>query len=118
MIEERPDTEVWEPITFRVGDRVRVRVNPECRIEGNPGSVVHRMGRRGHLPGENGLTGTVIEVGDKHGRLSQQGHPYEVHFDRGVLDLGDGVRGCCVNYAAIELVPLAPPPDPEDGGEP
>lgn len=111
----RTADEVWAPITFKVGDRVRVKVNPECRIKGNPGSVVHRKGRRGHLPGENGLTGTVTEVGGRCGSLSLQGHPYEVHFDGGILDLGEGVSGCCVNYAAIELIPIGDPSVPHDG---
>lgn len=103
---------VWEPHTFEVGDRVRIRVSPECQ-------------KTNHLDPLNPEeemdldTGVVVSVGDaRFRRIFPDGHWYGVVTDEWMLLIarifGVGVflepvadRAPQDWYAAIELEPDA-----------
>lgn len=90
---------VWEPITFEVGDRVRVRISPECQEHAK------RMEPK-YIEWVQGQTGTVIEWG-KHAwmkpihAVQSPGHCYAVRVDQ---PWPDGRNKIIVS--AAEIVPL------------
>lgn len=91
--------ELYEPITFSVGDRVRVRLSGECNqhIMADDPKVVSRM---------DGQTGIVSRT-DSNAR---PGHRYEVWIDdpfpavHVILQCPGFVR--CGLFAAAELISL------------
>lgn len=95
--------EPWVPegLAFRVGDRVRVRINLECCEHAAAGVPL--------LARINGMTGTVTAVAVP----AYPGHPIDVRFDapfwRGDLDVS------CGYFALSELIPLTA--DDEQAGE-
>lgn len=99
-------SEAWEPWLPQVGDRVRVRLSGECRIEHD--------GEKGHPAVIDGATGVVTTL---HAPLclivgtclyADQGHGYFVDLDVPVSDLPDEPTNLLVgtHLAAIELEPL------------
>jgi hypothetical protein len=101
------DRDVWEPWAPEVGQRVRVRISPECdarfiaryTLNGEPAT-----GAEHHFPEAHGATGIVTEVVTS-GREAINGHRFHVQFDRGVSVPGTGhLLGICV--AAIEMEPV------------
>lgn len=84
-----PDELLYQPIepwTPRVGDRVRVVINPECRLRPHPESYEPATaGLLGHYPFENGRVGTVVlpenAVDGDAEYFAAQGHPYLVEYD-------------------------------------
>ena len=82
-------TAVWEPITFGVGDRVRVLARPECFYC-----------REDH-DAEVGETGVVEFVGSRHG--SPDHHPIWVEFDDPDIVTRTASGTDCSHFAAIEL---------------
>ena len=108
MIDTEP--RYWEPRTFAVGDRVRIRLSPECalRITWAPSGTI-----TGHLEEEDGRTGTVITkeeacrvvripIDAMHTPMS---HPYLVRFDERFF-ICPGQAAFSAHYAAVELIPL------------
>jgi hypothetical protein len=71
------DRTPWEPpgLTFKVGDRVRIRLSAECRA-----TFRYRPGE-GHPTFLDGLTGWIIDVYANH---PARGHHYGVVFDERV----------------------------------
>jgi hypothetical protein len=97
--------------TFKVGDRVRVRLIGECALKPTPGSYFERIGQIGHPEYENGVTGVVTAVGRRGDYLSDQGHTIDVDYDvpcRPLLPSGRWMGGG--TYCAQELERLEPRP--------
>ena len=90
----------WEPWTFKVGDRVRVRLSGECRW-----ARFSKALGDGHLPVEDGLEGEIVDWPEGWPRGG--GHDLAVWFDSPPLlvDPDTGVPGYLTraSYAAIEL---------------
>ncbi len=111
-IEHRNDLESWRGSwTPKVGDRVRVRLSPECQFrylraarDNKPISV-----NVGHAPEEDGATGTVIDLAS-HGlgwARPKASHPFTVDFDTRITLSDCYLIGS--SYAASELEPLDSP---------
>lgn len=111
-IHEETQPKYWEPVTFKVGDRVRVRLSGECTEAPALGCTAQRLGQPLHEDDENHLTGTIIDddtvIAQRLGRDSQVriainyyrsiGHTYNVLFDEAAP------TGITVGaYAAAEL---------------
>lgn len=92
-IAERDDLRPYWPGTFKVGDRVRVRLSGECPFMRGEGEIVH-------APEEDGVTGTVDRVTCPF----TPGHPIDVIFDTSYRLNGQTWVGGC--FAAAELEPL------------
>lgn len=89
---DRP-IEPWEP---KVGDRVRIVLNGECKgIKSKLGSRFDR-----HQPEEGGLIGIVVEPSVVEDNEFTRTHPYLVKF----MGFSHGIWGAI--YAACELEPL------------
>jgi hypothetical protein len=75
----------WEPVTFKVGDRVRVRLSGECQSEPHINSGAHHWGNPLHVDSEHRAIGT-IELMDKGSAeyYDSIGHPFTVRFDEPV----------------------------------
>lgn len=109
-------TAIWEPITFAVGDRVRVHLSGECAVVGEPGSDMARQGVVGCPREFDGLIGRVADVNGWRGREPISGHHIHVLFDRPVRWCGYLVKGDI--FAASELIRLgAAAAGATDGGE-
>lgn len=100
------DDRPYEWRTFRVGDRVRVRLSGECpvvfkhSVDGN-GRVLTL--NTPHYPNEDGITGYIATV--PFNRIIQGGsHPYYVEFDKPIRADGYWLAGG--TFAATELEPL------------
>lgn len=96
----------WAP---NPGDRVRVRISAECRVQSEPEAPASRDGYQiGHAPWEDGKLGTVVNPPfwwDATPMLAQ-GHLYMVLWDE-PADLGNGERPVnASSYAITELEPL------------
>jgi hypothetical protein len=92
----------WEPWTPKVGDRVRVRLSPECRHERQSSSTREMIGS--HIPEENGRVGTVAPWPNPTWPR-RNGHDICVVFDVPIaVTAWRHFYGCA--FAAIELVPL------------
>ncbi len=92
------DLRAWPDVTFQVGDRVRVRLSPECPLPLYP---LDYRGFVQHYPEQDGMEGTVIEMVWWLG--SNPDHPYLVRLpdrSRGSWGYGAGT------FAAIELEPI------------
>jgi len=91
---------VWEPITFAVGDRIRVRVSLECRVEWLTNFPP------GHPIEEDGVCGTVVSMPAQYVQEPWvRSHPYAVAFDApGIRVNGEWWWGGM--FAAVELEPL------------
>lgn len=78
----------WEPVTFQVGDRVRVRLSGECLATAHPRSEAALRGVTDiHFANENGRIGTITDP-PTHRRIDpvmehyvSQGHRYLVTYD-------------------------------------
>lgn len=95
----------WEPIAFRVGDRVRVALSDECaqdRAGTLRGELTREEMAMPHWPQENGMIGVVVNID----RERESGHYYAVEFlpPRPMVSNGMTVYG--VTYAAIEMILL------------
>lgn len=104
--ERDPNAPYW-PGDFQVGDRVRVRLSPECPCSHAP---VSSHGATRWAAGVSGTTGTVDQLGDD-GYSSADCWPEEVnatHLISVVFDNGHprGFYGGL--FAATELERLAP----------
>ncbi len=100
------ESEVWAPWQPKVGDRVRVRLSGECRIECLPLSPQGMAGLLGHPNTVNGQVGTIIA-----GELAyyvHRGHPYKVQFDDPFQ--WNGRAWPSTHLAAVELEPLEEQP--------
>ena len=104
-------SDVYEWRRFEPGDRVRVRLSPECQskfVVTHPttGERLHR-GLFGHERAEDGAVGKVIDVNrsgvGSHG-IPSDGHFYEVDFDVLVRTRTCWLAGA--KYAAAELDPF------------
>lgn len=101
--EEQP--EYWEPRTFEVGDKVMANVSPECDWGGHPESNAALMGRRhGDLSIRNGSSGVVRIVEPLED--CSEGHRFTVHMDSPDVNGSGDEIGCCITFAAIELVKI------------
>lgn len=95
----------WEPVTFKVGDRVRVRLSGECLARTVQGSVIedYYSSNALHLPEDNGLDGVVVDlmaqavdhleegydiadVVNLQRHFESIGHPYSVEIHRTTRD--------------------------------
>ena len=97
----------WEPQTFEIGQRVRVRLSAECQLKPCPGSYYDQIGQVGHPEHENGLTGTVTDFKqDERDFLAAQGHTIDVEYDIDMRPtIGDGRQSRGGVYCALELEP-------------
>lgn len=107
--------DVWAPYAFAVGDRVRVRLSGECRVQWWTESGVED----GHPIGFDGMTGRVVGLYSE----SDPRRPWAATHQYGV-ELEDGpVWGCGMPwfggyFAAAELESLtAAQPAPRPAGE-
>lgn len=108
----------WEPVTFKAGDRVRVRLSGECRVPIWPKSWGASNGEQWmHSSfGEsyaNGLTGVVADPFDQYPFIDEEliaeavayyvehGHPYDVIFDEPIFFQNIVNHGGM--FAAVEL---------------
>lgn len=99
------DRAAWEPVSFRVGDRVQIRLSAECRENWG-----HEDLAEAHPSWADGRTGTIEWHGlgnptltDMDNAASILRHPYLVRLD---VDGPGGVWG--LNLAGAELLPLDP----------
>ena len=104
LTDESPDQGFWEPQQFKIGDRVRVRLNGECNVTGpvreTPASpIVHGPV---HLAYQNGMEGTVTPCVPKctGGGVHATGHHIGVDYLHSSGWLHHG------HFAACELEPL------------
>jgi len=91
----------WEPRRFEVGQRVRVRLSPECRHQ----RIWLPSGLRlpGHAPEEDGQTGTVLmAIGFDP---QSDSHTIPVGFDTWFA-VAPGLVVRDAYFAAAELEPL------------
>lgn len=99
-------SDVYEWRTFEVGERVRVRLSPECNASWEPVTAF-----RGHPVELDGQSGVIDpELLDEVPAETQASHRYAVAFDSAVF-VDDGMRrGWVVGgfFAAAELQPLGP----------
>lgn len=98
-------SDIWEPISFAVGDRVRVRLSAECRMDwAVPGEDFGHPIVDGHPSNFDGATGVIDEVGS--GPPAWASHPYGVLFARRLrcsCGADEAIGGW---FAASELEPL------------
>lgn len=97
----------WEPWQPVVGQRVRVRLNAECRVKPEEDSPDSDLQIVGHHDDEDGSIGQIkaIFTEMESPLLVEQGHRFGVWWDGGMRKRGaDWVLGNV--YAAIELEPL------------
>jgi hypothetical protein len=73
VVDDDPNASFWQP-TFKVGDRVRYRYQPEC-----PG-VYGLLAPVGHPPEYDGALGVIYEV-----LAPTQSHPYLIRLDQGSI---------------------------------
>ena len=101
----------WEPVTFKVGNRVRVRLSGECQLEHQQDGPAHRRGHidRGHAPEEDGAIGTVLAYRDSPSTdwVAAQGHCIRVEFDDLVVIKGHPYSGSYYAAAELELLEAA-----------
>lgn len=109
MIDECDLDRPWEPTTFRVGDRVRVRLSAECDLKARhrdieTGELLGTV-TDGHVPLADGVTGHVIQP-PARAVEAIIGHPHHfvVRFDEPISYRGRTYWA--ETYAAIELEPL------------
>ena len=95
----------WVPSnlpTFRVGDRVRVRLSGECRVSAGENTFQGKHGIYGHFPEMDGQIGRIVEIHAGDDCIS--GHPYEVNIDKPLtLSVDRKRRYYSDDFAAIEL---------------
>lgn len=96
----------WAPA---VGDRVRVRLRPDCSIY----PLLDGLGRNWrHGLTDDGAVGTIVAdlSGNPHAQRAVEGHPYEVDFDREHWrPRGDGRHWIGGRFDADELAPVVTP---------
>ena len=106
--------EFWEPLRFRHGDAVRVRIGGECIFCHREEKSVW-SDRRKYANDVNGWTGVVcMGCGNPpqwHTTEGPEGHRYHVHFDEPLPPVNgrrDGKGGWwwTGDFAAVELEPL------------
>ena len=95
----------WEPWAPRIGDRVRVRLNGECREvfksrNKRTGDVIHDLP---HAQEHNGLTGTVIERPSHLPARKNGAHCFFVLLDDPPTSSPWGGTTTMAPFAAIEL---------------
>jgi hypothetical protein len=83
---------VWEPWRPEIGQRVRVRISPECVLVDGDGTVFH------HAEWHDGVTGVVYRDDFPLGWPNRAGHRFAVKVDQPV--------GGRIAVAAIELEPV------------
>jgi hypothetical protein len=91
-----PDSpSIWEPWSPQVGQRVRIRLNRECRLQ-----------MTGHGAWANGLVGVVEAVIHPEGDsiTSEPGHRFLVVYAQEQIVDGRPLGGS--RYAAVELEPI------------
>jgi hypothetical protein len=104
-----------EPYSFKVGDRVRVRLNGECVSPPNEEGLALGYPHR-HFDGENGRLGTIdaIDSSEFEPNHWNHTHRYSVLFDEPLLleflrprlpSTVEAVAGSAT-FAACELEPL------------
>lgn len=94
MSESRP---VWEPWTPAVGERVRIRISPECpgrRSALLPDWIIQ------HAEDESGQVGRIVEMLPPLVPLDGDSHPYGVEHTNFA-----GMR-VVKRFAAVELEPM------------
>ena len=109
MIEMPSDLDrPWEPWTPKVGDRVSVRLNGECKHKFAARSARSHQIFRGvpHAREHDGLTGTVIERPSHWPAVPMTSHRYYVRFDVPPVTSYWGGVTTMAPFAAIELEPL------------
>lgn len=95
----------WESWTPKIGDRVRVRLNGECRVDWRSHDV--QMTSKGLVQGhqlvEDGRLGTVSDCGEGFPcpHTKPMGHEYGIEYDTPMDALGIVWAGG--HYAAGEL---------------
>lgn len=94
--------ELWEPRSFSVGQRVRVRLSGECRFC----AEVMRLQHGWHF---DGMTGTVVPTKPTYAASNREnGHVIAVVPDSEWIE-GTGIRDVAL-FAGVELEPLADAP--------
>lgn len=91
-------TGYWAPRRFEVGQKVKIRLSPECPTsvppldDGTPNPFQIR-----HDPGSNGVTGEVLAYQE-----NWEPHPYYVRYPD---TKAPKWRTLARHFAAVELVP-------------
>lgn len=108
----------WSPASarpFRVGDRVRIQINPECRAMFSPfDPIVQKFVGRPvpHPTSENGIAGTVIEIHPEFMRSQRApGHIFLVDFDCPIREWSVTWFRGLVCFQELELLTPAPEAD-------
>ena len=112
LTDEPQDQDFWEPWQPKIGDRVRVRLNGECRFETSGFNRYGVPSKRypTHREWENGKTGTVIPCRfiTSHGFCSHasdgRGHWIVVQYD--IVEDHPDINTIAGHYAAVELEPI------------
>jgi len=101
-VAETWDRQPWEPFSFKIGDRVRIRLSAECAVQ-----FWGPRGVRGHPDGIDGAAGVVTKMGPSNLAPWSDTHPICVTFDEPrMVQIRDGgpPKMAEGNYfAAIEL---------------
>ncbi len=114
LTDEPQDQGFWEPQQFKIGDRVRVRLNGECRFETLGMNSLGVMSKPGllHRAWEDGKTGTVIPCryiasrGFCEHASDGRGHKIVVQYD--TAEIHPDISTDTGHYAAVELELLDP----------
>lgn len=105
-------SDIYEPWVPEVGQRVRCRPSPECRVETSyetgidGGMAVAFLGRAGHDPAEDGATGYVHTVAPRDDIPTDpafDAHRFLVVYDEAVTPSVVTEPQWCQYFAAIEL---------------
>ena len=99
MIDSMPENldAPWEPRTFKVGDRVRIRLSGECRGRFRRIATGEKIQ---HRRCSDGCVGRVVDVQRHHD------HPYKIRIDPPIYDPDRGTYYNGGPFAAIELEPM------------
>lgn len=108
----------WEPWRPEVGQRVRVRLSPECdrrQRHHDTGTGRITRGPLGHYAVEQGRCGVVVacapEMCGEYGR-DHAGHDVHVIYDQPFeIEMAGGAKAEAIGqaYAVVELEPLEEP---------
>lgn len=96
-------SDYWTPYRPKVGDRVRIRISPECRFCNEDIPSDPRVVAKSAV---NGLTGMVVEYPLRLLRIDDPAHVHVVELDRWIWVPSEGRYMWGTVLAAVEMTPL------------